>query len=190
MQTIKAVHRQLSLYFDISYLIKFLLLFGTIYCFNLAYIGLVLPQNMYSPFLDHYLNYIDGLRNTILYVSNILAHLFGISSHVQNNFSLKVDQGTNLIVGDSCLGLGVMSFWIAFIVADRSTFKRKLVWCLGGLGIIWLINCLRVAFILLAYENNWKAIISIDHHTAFNIFSYLLILVMMYFYERRDDHRP
>ncbi len=184
MQTIKTFHRQLSVYFDVAYLLRFVLLFISIYAFNLMYVGLVLPVNLYSPFLDHYLNYIDGLRNTILFTSNQIAHAFGISSHIQHQFSLKVDHGTNLIVGDACLGLGVMSFWTAFIVADTTSLKRKLAWCLGGLGLIWIINCIRVAFILLAYEKNWKAVITMDHHTAFNILSYVLIFILILLYDR------
>ena len=40
--------------------------------------------------------------------------------------------------------------------------------------VIWFINCIRVAFLLTALRNNWPIGKYLDHHTTFNIISYIL----------------
>ena len=173
-------------YIDLSYLKKFLLIFISLYGFNLLFTALVTPKNIYVPFLDHNLNYISGLTIGLLYSSDIVAEIMGMNTYVASAETLRVVNGTYVIVGTPCLGLGVMIFWTAFILAAGEGWKKKLTWCLGGLAAICFINSIRIAFILMAYENKWQMVTSLDHHTAFNVLAYVLIFFMIYLFYRRD----
>ena len=82
----------------------------------------------------------------------------------------------------ACLGMGLMSFWLSFVIADRASVKRKAIWCVTGVSAIWFINCCRVALLLMAFENNWKVNEYANHHTIFNIVAYALLLILIYFY--------
>ena len=174
-----------SAYFDISFFVRFVLLFLAFYFFNIFFLGITTAEGkLYSPFLDQKLNYISWLTNSILYVANAIDHLFGIHSYVQNAYNIKTYSGASVTVWLPCLGLGIMSFWVAFIIADVNSWKKKLFWILAGVGTIWFINCWRIALLLLALEKNWYQNTYIDHHTIFNIVAYIIILFMTWLYHR------
>ena len=185
MSTIKLSQQKVFQYFDTAYLLKFILLFALLYGFNMAFFSITTPYgNYYSPFLDHYLNYINWLKASLIHTSNQMCHLIGINSYMPNSSALQDVGSTRLMVGESCLGLGVSSFWVAYILADGSSWKRKALWCLGGLASIWLINCLRITFMLLAYVQHWELIITSDYHTSFNVLAYGLVFLQIYLYNR------
>ncbi len=85
-----------------------------------------------------------------------------------------------------CVGYGVMSFWIAFVVASAGSLKRKIFWLATGLIGIWLLNITRVSLLLVATNKGWPMPLGLDHHTWFNIFAYLFIFIFMYLFNRQD----
>lgn len=85
----------------------------------------------------------------------------------------------------SCLGYGVTSFWLAFVFANTGSWKKKLLWMLGGALALLVINILRLAFVALASHKGWAYPLGWDHHTWFNIAAYGMIFLMIFFYDRR-----
>ena len=170
-------------YFDAVFFAKFILFFLSLYYFNILYLGITSPGGkFYSSFLKEHLNYISWLTSSILYVSNIIDHAFGIHSYVENAYQIKTSAGSSVTVWLPCLGLGIMSFWVAFVTTDTGSWKKKLYWGLAGIVAIWFINCWRIALLLLAVEKDWYKNPIIDHHTMFNIVSYTIILLMIWLY--------
>lgn len=174
-----------SSYFDVTYFVRFILLFLALYYFNVLYIGIVdWRGSVYSPFLDKNLNYIEWLRNSILYTSNMIAHILGLKSYVSLPFRVKIFQGPYVETVYACLGLGIMSFWVAFVSAHQADWKRKALWIAIGTFSIWFINCWRIALLLLALQYR-KAINGyFNHHTLFNIVAYLLIAFLVYLHAK------
>ncbi len=84
----------------------------------------------------------------------------------------------------SCIGYGVMSFWAAFIIANTGNMLKKIKWILAGWFAIWCINVLRISLLIISQDKHWPMPLGFDHHTWFNIFAYLLILIMIYFFDR------
>ncbi len=84
----------------------------------------------------------------------------------------------------SCLGYGVTSFWIAFVFANNGSWKRKWVWMTGGALALWIINVLRIGLVLVANNKNWGVPLGLNHHTWFNMVAYMLIFILIYFYDR------
>lgn len=155
--------------------------FGT-----LAVIGLSTPENKYSPFVASYLNFIDPLRYSLLYGAKGFLSVFGYSTYMSDDYTLAMQGGSGVRMVYSCIGYGVMSFWAAFVIANRGSVKKKAIWVMGGLLALWTINVLRVALLLLAINNQWSIPFGWDHHTWFNIFAYTLIFIMIYFYDRSN----
>jgi exosortase/archaeosortase family protein len=187
MYLINNLHRALSRYFDLRYLLRFILFFVPLYYFNLFFIGLVTPVNLYSPFLDHNLNYVEWFWSATMSFSNNLARLLGLNSYtIFPTHHLQVVNGTYLYVGIACLAIGIMIFWFSFIMAEKGSWKKKLTWCLGGIAGLWILNCVRIAFILMAFQYKWNAVTHMDHHTAFNRICYAIILGMMWLYYRSN----
>lgn len=178
------MNRTLFKYFDLAYFIRFALILLGLYYFNIFYIGLTVPGGVYSSFLDQYLNYIVWLRNSILHTANVITQGFGLSSYVADLYTLKTEAFSVVLVY-SCLGLGIKSFWIAFVTAHKAGWQKKLAWCLAGVMAIWFINCWRAALLLMAMKNHWSINKYMDHHTLFNLCAYALILFLMYLYTRK-----
>jgi exosortase/archaeosortase family protein len=170
-------------------IIAFLRLIGLVlilYYFTVAFNGIVSPEGtFYSSFLDHHLNFIDWFRSSIMIAANLIAHAFGTNSYIASRQMMKVGNESEFSIWLPCLGFGVISFWISFIVNSSSTFKRKLKWCLLGIVSIWIINSIRIAFFVISVDKNWPQNTLIDHHDLFNIVAYVLIAIMMYSYTRK-----
>ena len=187
---LKNVEKKLSKYVDVSYCIRFILLLSSLYYFNIFYISVIDEKGLiYSSFLDNHFNYISWLRNSFLYTSSLIVQAFGIDSVVDAPYHLRTVKGSFVEMVYACLGFGLMSFWVAFVVCDKAPVKTKIIWCAGGILCIWFINTWRVALLLIALEHHWKVNALMDHHTLFNIVGYSLIafLISRYIKNTRKD---
>ncbi len=170
------------------FIIKFLCMFILLYYFNLFFISITARKsNALYLFLKLHLDYIDWLRYSILKVSEVICKIVGIKCHLEGDFVIKLDSklgGLKMVY--KCIGYGVMSFWIAFVVANKTRFINKIVWIIIGCTSIWLINCFRVVLLLAALENRLPISRFLDHHTLFNIFAYGLIFLLIYVFIKRE----
>jgi len=147
-------------------------------------IGITVPGGYYSPFIDQHLNYIAGLRWLLLNASKGLLNLFGYATYFKDSYTIKMQLGRGVKVVYSCLGYGLFSFWIAFIFANNPAVKKMLLWMVGGVLIIFLLNVCRIAIMLIAVNKHWPSLFNLDNHTLFNIAAYAVIFIMIYFFDR------
>src|SRR5437868_36808 len=103
----------------IVYLVKFIGCFCVLYYGYLLIFGLSDPRNYYSPFVDHYLNFISPLRRFILWGAKVLLSVFGYDTYYKNVYDLSLVGGRGVFLAEPCTGCGVMSFWIAFVFANK-----------------------------------------------------------------------
>ena len=172
----------------ITYLIKFLVVFGILYYGTIAFIGLAAPGGYYIPFFDHYLNYPSWLRASLLICSQALLSLFGYHTTLPGQYLIRLSTGSSVRIVYTCLGYGIMSFWIAFVFANKGAWKKKALWILAGLAAIWFINVVRISLLLVATSKGKKMPWGLDHHTLFNICAYALVFAMIFLYDssRKD----
>lgn len=168
----------------IIYLVKFIGAFCFFYFGTVAIIGLSAPVGYYSAFVDNYLNFIPFFRSTLLNGTKAFVYLFGYESYIPVNTQIRLVGGGGVNLVYTCLGYGVTSFWLAFVFANQGSFKKKLLWMLGGSLLIWIINVLRISMVLLANGKKWNIPFNIDNHTLFNIAAYIAIFSMIYFFDR------
>ncbi|HMG83545.1 MAG TPA: archaeosortase/exosortase family protein [Ferruginibacter sp.] len=155
--------------------------FGT-----LAFIGITSPGGYYFPFIDNYLNYVSWLRFALLYSSQLILSLFGYNTFLYGKFILRMQGGSGVQLVYSCLGFGIMSFWIAFIFANKTSWQKKTKWIIAGLALIFFINVIRISLLLVAINKKWSIGFNLDNHTLFNIAAYVLIFIMIYFFDRSE----
>jgi exosortase/archaeosortase family protein len=177
------MRNNLAKYFDLQYFKRFIAIFLVLYYFNILYIGIITPGGFYFPFLKQYFDYPSWLINIILHFSNVITHSLGLNSYVKDN-SLSVQNGSTVIMEWACIGLQIISFWTAFVIAHRDKWKKKIIWLGAGTLIICLINCCRIALLSLAMEKDWRMSYSIDNHTMFNLIGYIIIALLIYCYNR------
>ena len=168
----------------LRFLIIFLGLFLFFYYFNIIFFGLTSRGSLYIPFFDKHLNYIRGFRYLLLHISKSIINWLGYSA-ISNDYQLLVVGRGTINVIYSCLGLGVMSFFAAFVIAYPKDRKSKLIFLFAGLICIQVLNVLR--FVLLALFWNKQSTIIPDHHTIFNIVIYVVIALSLYFWIKHDD---
>ncbi|HTK18834.1 MAG TPA: hypothetical protein VL442_04955 [Mucilaginibacter sp.] len=176
----KKLHKESPLRF----LLMFVGLFLFFYFFNIFFFGITSHGNHYNAFLDNHLNYIRLLRKLLLLTSQHIINLLGATA-ISNDFQLLVAGHGTLEVVYSCLGLGIMSFFAAFVIAYPKKLKSKLIFLFAGIVCIQVLNVFR--FVLLAFLWNKKNGLVFDHHTIFNIIIYIIIAISLYFWIKHDD---
>jgi exosortase/archaeosortase family protein len=164
------------------FLILFALLTGGFY----TYVGITSPGGKtYSPFLDHYLNITAWLTWLLAKAALTILKLSGfiVYQHAPNNVTIAGSPGVTILW--ACLGLGVMSFWSAFVIAHKATWQFRLKWCLIGIALITVLNIARIVLIALANHYHWRVITSLEPHETFNIASYILLFAIIGWFIRR-----
>lgn len=167
----------------VRFVITFLVLFLFFYYFNILFFGITQPGNHYSPWLAHHLNYIQALRVGLLKSSAQLLKWMGFSA-ITNQYELLVAGHGIIQLVYSCLGLGLISFFAAFVLSYPKKWKSKITFLIVGILAIEFLNILRFVVLSLFWHHNDAHIV--DHHTLFNIFIYLVIAVTLYFWVKND----
>lgn len=169
----------------IKFTIIFLVLFLLFYYFNIFYFSLTSPGGQhYNAFLTTHLDYIDWLRALLLKCSAHILSWLGYMVMYNKYQLLVVGKGTIHLVY-TCLGLGVMSFFAAFVLAYPQAWKPKLIFLVTGLLSIQILNVLRFVLLSLFWNRSSQRII--DHHTIFNIIIYIIIIISLYFWVRKNN---
>ncbi|PWS31704.1 exosortase Y [Pedobacter paludis] len=143
-------------------------------------------SRFYNAFIADHFNYIQGLKTALIVPAVWIIKLFGFYA-IYNDSDVMVVAGPYLRINYSCLGLGVMSFLTAFVLAFpapwKSTFKMMII----GLITIYVLNICRIAGlgVLLGFfqsqRNNFTY-----HHEIFNIIVYICIFVMLYIWIKKN----
>ena len=167
----------------IRFLIVFAATFLFLYFTAQFLTGLAVPGGMYSSFVQKYFNVAGWLRSSLILTTKWVVALFGLHTFRVDDYVLRIPNANGIRIVYACLGIGVMSFWIAYIVATKAALKNKIKWFFGGLILIWIINVARITMVLISGNKGWKFPFGWDHHTWFNMVAYCAILSMMYFFE-------
>ena len=166
------------------YLAKFFAIFCLAYFGTIAVEGVAAPGNHYWPFVAHYFNYPSWLRASLLHGTRFFLSLSGYETIITDPGTLQMVNGKAVHLAYSCYGIGVLSFWLAFVVANKGAWGKKTAWLLGGLLAIWLVNIARIGLLLVAINNNTHLPFKLDNHDFFTILAYGVIFLMMFLYDR------
>jgi len=167
--------------------ITFIALFLAFYYFNIGFFSITSPQSQnYNHFIAHNFNYISALRHVLLQSTSFLLHCAGFAT-VRNEYEILVAGRGGIRLVYSCLGLGLMSFFSAFVLAYPKALKKKIVFLIAGLFVIQLLNIIRMAVVALFWGRRAQHII--DHHIIFNTIIYLIIGIGLYFWVTTDDRK-
>jgi len=166
------------------YLAKFTAVFCLCYFGTLAVIGIAAPGGVHSEFVEKNLDYVSWIKHSLIWATKLILSLFNIPTQVEPGHIIRFVNGNGVHIAMDCVGYGVYSFWIAFVVANKGRLLKKIYWIIGGLLGLWFINVVRITLYLTSLNRDWSLPFGIDHHTWFNIFAYLLIFALIFFYDR------
>lgn len=178
------IKRLLTQYPESFFLLKLLLLFSVFYYGTQFWIGITSKGNLYIAFCDNYLNYFVWLRIAILKLAGFFCYLLGYNTTIEYTTSLRIIGGIRVNVVQSCVGVGILSAWSAFILAYPEVKKSKFIWLLSGLFTIYVANSIRIAALLILVNKTKDVGVFPYHHTLYNIVSYIIIFLLIYFYTK------
>ncbi|SFG93290.1 exosortase Y [Pedobacter insulae] len=140
----------------------------------------------YNPYIAEYFNYIQWIKSALLIPATWLIKLFGFYA-IHNEMDIMVVDGPYLRVNYSCVGLGVMSFLTAFIIAFPAKLKSKLKLFAIGIVMIYVLNVLRIAGlgVLLGFFQSQRSNFTY-HHEIFNVIVYLCVFALLYFWIKKN----
>ncbi|MCW3079593.1 MAG: hypothetical protein JWR87_1023 [Segetibacter sp.] len=180
MNFIKSILNKNPAYF---FLLKFLFTFFTLYFFFPFYRGVIAPGGqIYFPYFESHFNLVTSLTSFLTCSAKFLLEAAGFDIFQNNYQSLRIGYSKGVTVNPSCLGWAVMSFWVAFVFANKGALQYKLKWMTFGLVAVFLLNITRIALIAVANHLNWQPITSLDHHQTFNVASYVCIAILIGWY--------
>ncbi|RYZ24218.1 MAG: hypothetical protein EOO10_20595 [Chitinophagaceae bacterium] len=172
-------------YFDYIFYLRFAGLFFLLYYSYIFVVSVSAPTGVYFPFVAKYLNFPVPIRDAILHVSQAALSLIHYPSVLVDDSLRSPDGKYVLAMAWPCLGIGVTSFWLAFVVAHRMPIRQKVKWSLIGVVTIFIVNCTRVVIMMIAMVERWpiSEYLGTNAHELFNYLSYavLLLLVMVYY---------
>lgn len=142
----------------------------------------------HNEWISTHLDYIQGLKTALIKPAVWIIKLFGFYA-IHNEMDVMVVDGPLLRVNYSCLGLGVMSFFAAFVIAFPAQLKSKIKLFVIGMVMIYVLNVLRIAGlgVLLGYFESQRSNFTY-HHEIFNIIVYLCIFALLYFWIKKNTN--
>jgi exosortase/archaeosortase family protein len=140
----------------------------------------------YNAFISEHFDYIQGLKTALIVPSTWLIKLFGFYA-IHNEMDVMVVDGPYLRVNYSCLGIGVMCFLVAFIIAFPAKLKSKWRLLVFGLIMIYVLNVLRIVAlgVLLGMFKSTRSNFTY-HHEVFNILVYICVFIVLYFWIKKN----
>ena len=140
----------------------------------------------YNAYIAEHFNYIQWLKSSLIILGTGIIKLFGFYA-IYNEMDVMVIDGPYLRINYACLGLGVMSFFAAFVIAFPAKLNAKIKLFFIGIVMIYVLNVLRIAGlgVLLGFfksqRNNFTY-----HHEVFNIIVYICIFLLLYYWIKKN----
>ena len=140
----------------------------------------------YNEYIATHFNYIQGLKTSLIIPAVWIIKLFGFYA-IYNASDVMVVAGPYLRINYSCLGLGVMSFLAAFVLAFPASWKSTFKMLIIGLVTIYILNVFRIAGlgVLLGHFQSQRQNFTY-HHEIFNILVYICIFVLLFFWVKKN----
>lgn len=155
---------------------------------NLFMNSVMTPESrFYNAYIAQHFDYIQGLKSALIIPAVWIIKLFGFYA-IYNEMDVMVVAGPYLRVNYSCLGLGVMSFLAAFVLAFPAPWKSTLKMLVVGIITIYILNILRIAGlgVLLGFFKSQRHNFTY-HHEVFNIIVYICVFTMLYFWIKKNN---
>lgn len=166
------------------YLLKFAGVFAVLYYGYIVMFGLITPGNYHSSFLQEYFRGFDWFAGLLLAGVRGIIYLMGFESSFESASQLRIVGGASVTVAPPCLGMGVLSFWTAFVAAGNLSLRRGLQWWATGCVVISFVNMMRITMVLLAAQSHTSLPFGLKHHTVFTVGAYGGVFLLMFFYDR------
>lgn len=170
----------------VAFIVKLMLLFFIFDYFTLFLISAQAPGgDFYTPLIANHLNFVHWFEQFLLNSGGKFASLFGYEYSIYGK-KMVLDNGAGVVLGFSCIGFSIMSFYLAFVIAFPASLKNKIIYGIGGLVLIITLNIMRIGGLAVIYSRlNYQEVREVDHHAVFNAIVYVFIFIIFIFFTRK-----
>jgi exosortase/archaeosortase family protein len=138
----------------------------------------------HQPFVHSFYELaIEWLTNSFLVCVKWFLELFGYEP-VINGKIITMPGIPGIMLDRGCLGRNLMGLFTGFLLVYPGNNISKIWFIPFGLLIIYFLNVLRIAALLLT-EVFWPEYMDINHHLVFKVVVYSLIFLMWYWWIRK-----
>lgn len=118
----------------------------------------------------------EWLSLNIIGVSAGILELFGVDVFTVNRI-IGIGEFPGIEIVDGCNGIAAMGLFIGFILAYPGDIKNRISFCVAGIGIIYLINILRVITLVLT-QAYWPQFFDFTHDYSTTAIFYIVIFLL------------
>ena len=134
-----------------------------------------------SAYYRAHIHLIENYRQFLLWCNQAFYALWHVPTNRFGEVVQIVGGYMGIRLNNGCLGLGVLSIWIAFVLSYPLPRNKRIAAFFFGSILLILINIARLLILLYIYSHNIGANYPwIDQHFVFNVVSYGFILGMGY----------
>jgi len=171
-------------------LIIFFISFLFFHFFFAGYISITEKSSQnFIPFVYNNLNFVKGYRNILLQGSKYFIESLSYTANVHDQYFIQINKKSQVQLVYSCLGFDIISFWVSFILSNLGGFLFKTLWLIGGITALTILNILRLSLILICNYWNYPSLLPFNHHTTYNVISYLVIFLLIWRYLKSLDKK-
>ncbi len=90
-------------------------------------------------------------------------------------------------IQNGCNGMDLLGLYAGFIIAYSGEMKKRVMFIIGGIGLIFIANVFRIAFFTLSnvyFPQYWDPV----HYYSSYVFFYPIVLTLWYLWTTENDH--
>lgn len=118
----------------------------------------------------------EWLSLNIVSVSTGITQLFGYEVWSVNRV-IGIGENAGIELVDGCTGISAIGLFLGFILAYPGDWKNKVSFCLLGVGVIYLVNILRIV-VLVVTQEEWLEFFDVTHDYSTTTIFYIVIFFL------------
>ncbi len=146
----------------------------------------ILWNTLFVGYLFKHTKVEEMLTSSLASVSSTLMHLWGYNTNaedvydVNNRFEyslISLEDELLVLIANSCNGLSLIILFVGFIVAYPGYWKMKVIYCVTGSILIYLINLVRIQILFFNIMFDYNSF-DFNHKYTYTIAVYLCIFIL------------
>ena len=118
----------------------------------------------------------EWLSLNIVAVSNGVIQLFGYDTWTMHRI-IGIGENAGIQLVDGCTGISAIGLFLGFILAYPGDWKNRISFSLLGIGVIYLVNILRIVVLAITQEE-WIEFFDFTHDYSTTTIFYVVIFVL------------
>lgn len=127
----------------------------------------------------------EWLSLNIVGVSDGLIRVLGYDTWTMHRI-IGIGESAGIELVDGCTGISAIGLFVGFILAYPGDWKRRISYTFLGIGIIYLVNILRIVTLVITQEE-WIEFFDFTHDYSTTTIFYIVIFIMWIFWVQFSD---